>query len=66
MKVIINGQPRTVDDQASIASLLEHLGLPARQVAVELNRRLVPRSDHGAQALHEGDHLEVVTLVGGG
>jgi len=35
-------------------------------VAVEVNRTLVRRADHAACALQPGDHVEVVTLVGGG
>ena len=35
-------------------------------VAVELNLEVVPRAQHGATVLREGDKLEVVTLVGGG
>ena len=66
MEVIVNGQPRRVARDATIAVLLEQLGLPATQVAVELNLQLVPRAAHATRTLHEGDQLEVVTLVGGG
>ncbi len=40
--------------------------LPARRVAVELNRQLVPRAMHAETSLAENDALEIVTLVGGG
>jgi sulfur carrier protein len=66
VEVIVNGQPRRVASKATIAVLLDQLGLPAKQVAVELNLELVPRDAHAARMLHEGDRLEVVTLVGGG
>ena len=36
------------------------------QVAVEVNRELVPRARRGERVLAEGDELELVTLVGGG
>ena len=55
-----------VASEATIAALLDQLGLPAKQVAVELNLELVPRDAHAARTLHEGDRLEIVTLVGGG
>jgi thiamine biosynthesis protein ThiS len=35
-------------------------------VAVEVNRELVPRRNFEATQLQEGDHVEIVTLVGGG
>jgi len=34
--------------------------------AVEVNRRVVPRRDHAATLLQDGDSIEIVTLVGGG
>jgi sulfur carrier protein len=35
-------------------------------VAVEHNRRVLRRAEHGETALAPGDELEVVTFVGGG
>jgi sulfur carrier protein len=49
-----------------VASLLAELGAAGPRVAVERNRRIVPRAEHGAEKLAEGDRLEVVTFVGGG
>lgn len=50
----------------TIAALLEELQVTTRGVAVEVNFELVPRASHAQHVLHEGDQLEVVTLVGGG
>jgi thiamine biosynthesis protein ThiS len=66
MQISVNGQSRQMDSAATVASLLEELGLDPRQLAVERNLELVPRREHGATQLVEGDRLEVVTLVGGG
>jgi sulfur carrier protein len=62
----LNGKSREVADGASVASLLEELGVKQPHVAVELNLEVVPRAQHSSTALREGDRLEVVTLVGGG
>jgi len=35
-------------------------------VAVERNRVIVPRSLHQETILESGDHIEIVTIVGGG
>ncbi|HMO86677.1 MAG TPA: sulfur carrier protein ThiS [Lacipirellulaceae bacterium] len=66
MQIVVNGQPREVDCPTTVAALLETLGLDPRQLAVERNRELVPRTRHGDTQLAPGDQLEVVTLVGGG
>ncbi|MBN2216334.1 MAG: sulfur carrier protein ThiS [Pirellulales bacterium] len=66
MQITLNGQPRDVAPGTSIAALLEELQLAGRPVAVEVNLELIPRGQHAAHLLAEGDRLEIVTLVGGG
>jgi len=66
MQISVNGEPREVPDGATVERLLDLLEVQRRRIAVEVNRELVPRSQHGARALAEGDAVEIVTLVGGG
>ena len=66
MRVFINDQQREVATGVTVAELLAALELPPRQVAIEVNRELLPRDRHERHTLAEGDRLEVVTLVGGG
>lgn len=63
--IVLNGEARSFEGQ-TVSDLLRELGLDSRQVAVERNREVVPRAEHGATVLAEGDQLEVVTFVGGG
>jgi thiamine biosynthesis protein ThiS len=62
----VNGEARTVPGPMTVAQLLAHLGVEARQVAVERNRAIVRRAEHGSTVLADGDELEIVTFVGGG
>jgi thiamine biosynthesis protein ThiS len=66
LTIVVNEVDRTVPAGTSIASLLDLLGLQPRFLAVELNRRVVPRSEHRQTLLADGDQVEIVTLVGGG
>jgi len=70
MRVVINGEERTVAEAISIAGLVAELveerGLPRAAYAVELNRVVIPRREHAERFLADGDVLEIVTLVGGG
>ncbi len=66
MRVIVNDQPTDLPDTATVADLLATLALPGTRVAVEVNRQLVRRVQHGETHLNDGDTVEVVTLVGGG
>ena len=66
MKVRVNGEERALAGGTTVARLVEELGLRPEVVAVERNRRLVPRSEHARTELADGDVVELVTLVGGG
>ncbi|WP_320687041.1 sulfur carrier protein ThiS [Gemmata algarum] len=64
--ITVNEQPHTFPDPFTVADLIRHLGKDAKTLAVEVNRAVVPRADHPAHRLSNGDAVEVVTLVGGG
>ena len=65
MNILLNGAPAT-PQASTIAALVAELRLNPRQVAIERNREIVPRSTYGDTALCEGDVIEVVAFVGGG
>ncbi|MGL4552299.1 MAG: sulfur carrier protein ThiS, partial [Gemmataceae bacterium] len=66
LTLTVNGEPRTLPEPLSVADLLRHLGHEGRQVAVEVNRDVVPARRHAEHALRPDDRVEIVTLVGGG
>ena len=66
LKVTVNGEQHELADGASVKDLVEMLKLQGKPVAVEVNREVVPKRAHANTVLHEGDVVEVVTLVGGG
>ncbi|WP_432201530.1 sulfur carrier protein ThiS [Erythrobacter sp. W53] len=61
----INGESRRTS-AATIAALVTELELNPEKVAVEHNGVIAPRSKLGAQAVSDGDVLEIVHFVGGG
>lgn len=66
MEIRLNGEAKTIADSTTIAGLLAELKIENRYCAVERNCEVVPREQHAACTLQEGDSIEVVTLVGGG
>jgi thiamine biosynthesis protein ThiS len=66
MRLVVNGQPRSVHNHATLVDLLAELDLVPQRVAVEVNRRLVRRADYCRTHLAEDDRIEIVTFVGGG
>jgi thiamine biosynthesis protein ThiS len=66
LSITLNGQPRNIPGPATLDDLLRGLGLDARTVVVEHNRRIVRRPRLGETALAAGDAVELVHFVGGG
>jgi thiamine biosynthesis protein ThiS len=66
MQIIVNGNPMEIDDEISIAKLLEQIKLDPKVVVAELNGRIVARELFDESALAEADRLELVRMVGGG
>jgi len=65
MNLTINGESRTASAQ-NLTALVEELGMKQDRVAIELNRRIVPRDCWSQTTLTDGDQLEIVHFVGGG
>ena len=66
VSVMVNGEDREIAAGSSAADLVAQAGLAGRPLAVEVNERIVPRRDLAVCMLHDGDRIEIVTLVGGG
>ena len=66
IQVSVNGETLRVPSGSTVADVLRQLSLDGARVAVEHNLRVVPRAEHASLRLNHGDHLEIVTFVGGG
>ncbi|MGQ4877768.1 sulfur carrier protein ThiS [Billgrantia sp. LNSP4103-1] len=66
MQIQLNGEPRDLTEGLTVAQLVDSLGLAGRRIAVERNEEIVPRSEHDATRLVDGDRIEIVHAIGGG
>jgi sulfur carrier protein len=66
MRLIVNGEERRVADGATVAALLDELAIRRDGTAVALNDDVVPRGEHAACTLKDGDRLEIIVAVAGG
>jgi sulfur carrier protein len=64
--VQVNGERRPCASGLTLDSLLLALGYRPQLVVVEFNGTIIPRRLWPEQPVHDGDTLEVVTIVGGG
>lgn len=66
IEILINGEPRRVAPQTTVAELVTSLKLTPERLAIELNLSILPRSAWAETELRVGDRLEIVHFVGGG
>jgi len=61
----VNAERLEIEDQTTVAALLQSLGYPDRGIAVALDQAVLPRSGW-TTTLSDGAQLEVLTAVQGG
>lgn len=66
MEITVNGEKKEYPTGISLSELLKYLDIDERYVALELNFKVIPRSQFSEKLLSENDTLEIVTFVGGG
>ena len=66
MQIKVNGESREFSAPLSVLALADQLRFNPRQVAIERNREIVPRSCYSEVTLMDGDEIEIVQFIGGG
>jgi sulfur carrier protein len=62
----VNGKPVELPQRTALTDYLAQLGVEPRAVAVEVNGRILDRSEFEITTLEDGDAVEIVRMVGGG
>lgn len=66
MQIQVNGDSRHVREEMNVTGLLQDLQLNGEQVAVEINLEILDKRDFDTRMLQEGDHIEIMSFIGGG
>ena len=66
IKLQLNGATIEVESGLTLGQLIDQRGLERRMIAVEYNAEILPRYDYDDTTIQDGDHLEIVHMVGGG
>lgn len=66
MNILLNGETRDIVEGTLLSQLIEQLGLTGKRLAVEINREIVPRSEHNTYIIQQNDAIEIVHAIGGG
>jgi sulfur carrier protein len=62
----LNGEEKKLMPGTTITMLLEQLNLKREGIAVAINQRVVPKSDHPDFDIPDAAKIEVIRAVGGG
>jgi len=66
VNLLVNGDPRAVPSDYTVAKLIDALGLQTGRIAIAVNRDVVPRSAFATHRLAADDRVEILEAVGGG
>jgi thiamine biosynthesis protein ThiS len=66
MNIVVNGEQHKAKEPLTVSHLLEQLHLRSEQVAVEINLKILDRSDFPTWQLRDGDKVEILSFIGGG
>jgi sulfur carrier protein len=66
MNIILNNTINEVHENITIEELLLLNNIRSRYIAVEINKRIIPKSKYKEYQLSEDDKVEIITAIGGG
>jgi len=66
MNILLNNKPEILFEGSTIKKLLENKNIKIKYYAIEVNRKIIPKSDHETHVIKDGDRIEIITAIGGG
>nr|YP_009391944.1 thiamin biosynthesis protein S [Acrosorium ciliolatum]ARW60088.1 thiamin biosynthesis protein S [Acrosorium ciliolatum] len=66
LTIFINGDPFNCDSSMSLKDILLYLNFNINSIIIEYNQDIINLSSFDSISLKNNDHLEVITIVGGG
>lgn len=66
IKITVNGEAHNLPAMCSLQDLSDRMGIDIKQVAIEHNQQIVPKSMLSQTVIKAGDHIEIVEFIGGG
>lgn len=66
IEIHLNGKVTRLEQGAFLSDMLAQHSVNLKQVAIEHNRVIIPRTQLGSVQLQSGDQVEIVSFIGGG
>ena len=66
ISIVLNGEKKELEREMTVRELVEHLAIRSPAMAVEVDRKIIRKSDFDTARVTDGARVEIVTFVGGG
>ena len=66
MNILLNNKPEKLFDGSTVQELLESKNIKNKYYAVEINKKIIPKSNHDTHVIKDGDRIEIITAIWGG
>ena len=66
MNILLNNKSETLIDGTTVEKLLHNKNIKNKYFAVEINRKIIPKSIYCRHCINDGDRIEIITAIGGG
>ncbi len=66
MKIIVNGEERIFEENATLKSVIQKLQIEDKVMASAINMNIIKKENWETYIVQEGDKLELLEFVGGG
>ena len=66
IEFILNDKEELIEQNSSLLLLIKRKKIQERNIAIEVNQKIIPKSEWNDFKIKQNDIIEVVTAIGGG
>ncbi|MEC9190506.1 MAG: sulfur carrier protein ThiS [Pseudomonadota bacterium] len=66
IEFILNDKEELIEQNSSLLLLIKRKKIQERNIAIEVNQKIIPKSEWNEFKIKQNDIIEVVTAIGGG
>ena len=66
IEFILNNKEELIEQNSSLSLLIKRKKIQEKNIAIEVNQKIIPKSEWNDFKIKQNDIIEVVTAIGGG
>ena len=64
--IILNGKEKEFEGEVTVEDFIRQQNYKKEQVAVEINEKIITKTDYSETVVKDGDVIEILSFMGGG